>query len=313
MVTHVDTGWEREFKNVTEFYGRGKLRNKGWIGEQNKERKNDGRSLISAEDFTIERDSRIVMSDKVSKEHIISSIEAIKSKAWCGELKLMIGGSTNYRNDLWISKKYKGNRGKKPKRFKAIREWFIAEYNPIIADGCETDDTVSIMCWKGYKEAVKQQSKDACSTVLISIDKDLDQVPSYHFNYSNHEANPIWISPSEAYKCFWTQMIKGDSTDNIRGLPYVLSSKLGKSSKAAKWSDCGKVGAAYLFKDCISEIDYLNIVECCYRDYYDTQVHDNICEWEIMIQESFQLLRMQEYEGIIPDYFKYKERLLNIK
>ena len=38
LVKHKETGWEREFKNRTEFYGHYKNKTGGWLGELNKSR-----------------------------------------------------------------------------------------------------------------------------------------------------------------------------------------------------------------------------------------------------------------------------------
>ena len=50
---------------------------------------------------------------------------------------------------------------------------------------------------------------------MATIDKDLDQIPGWHYDYMKkvHYA----VSPEEANDWFWRQVLSGDPTDNIGG------------------------------------------------------------------------------------------------
>src|SRR5678816_4100906 len=80
-------------------------------------------------------------------------------------------------------------------------------------------------------------------TIICTIDKDLDQVPGLHYNYSTKEA--YVLTEQQARINFWRQVITGDSTDNIPGCH-----KLGKAAALrlieADFNDAQAYGVALL-------------------------------------------------------------------
>jgi hypothetical protein len=106
------------------------------------------------------------------------------------------------------TKPYKGNRkhGDKPIIFPAIKEYLRQQWNFISIPELEADDLVSIY----HNE----------NTVICSPDKDvLYQNEGIHYNYGKAEF--IETSPEEAEWFLWKQMLMGDSTDGIQGIPKV--------------------------------------------------------------------------------------------
>jgi len=55
------------------------------------------------------------------------------------------------------------------------------------------------------------------NTCIASIDKDLNGVPGWHFNWNKDDL--YWVTEDEATRWFYTQLIMGDPTDNIQGVP----------------------------------------------------------------------------------------------
>lgn len=55
-------------------------------------------------------------------------------------------------------------------------------------------------------------------SVMVSIDKDLLQIPGWHWN-PRKQKHPFWQSPSDALYIYHTQWIMGDSTDGYKGIP----------------------------------------------------------------------------------------------
>jgi len=107
------------------------------------------------------------------------------------------------------TKPYKGNRkyGDKPIIFPAIKEYLRQEWNFIAIPELEADDLVSI-----YHDPLK--------TVICSPDKDvLYQNKGVHYNYGKAES--IVVDENEALTFLWKQMLMGDSTDGIQGIPKV--------------------------------------------------------------------------------------------
>ena len=54
--------------------------------------------------------------------------------------------------------------------------------------------------------------------IAVTIDKDLKGVPGWHYNPDKDEC-PNYVDDAEADKFLAFQLIKGDSTDGIPGLP----------------------------------------------------------------------------------------------
>ena len=106
------------------------------------------------------------------------------------------------------TKPYKGNRkyGDKPIIFPAIKEYLRQHWGFMSASELEADDLVSI-----YNKS---------NTVICSPDKDvLYQNVGKHYNYGKAEF--VEVNEEEATTFLWKQMLMGDSTDGIQGIPKV--------------------------------------------------------------------------------------------
>lgn len=135
------------------------------------------------------------------------------------EYKLYLSGKTNFRDELASIKEYKGNRdpSHKPKYYQEIKQYLKDHWNAEIIEGQEADDAIGI-CQYSHKER---------DTVIVSIDKDLDTVPGYHYNWVKGVF--YYVTVEDAAINFFRQMLVGDTTDNIpgvRGLGPKRSEKL---------------------------------------------------------------------------------------
>lgn len=120
----------------------------------------------------------------------------------------------NFRKEA--HKDYKANRdtSHKPLLYQRISTYLTDNWNAVLArEGLEADDELGI-----------NQNDE---TIIVSTDKDLDTIAGWHYNWVRDRK--YHISPSEAHYKFWTQMLMGDSSDNIKGLP-----KIGPKT-AARW------------------------------------------------------------------------------
>jgi len=110
-----------------------------------------------------------------------------------------------------VEPEYKGNRKGKPKPpiFHAMKEYLTQKYGFWAVKQLEADDLVSYYSYS-----------DNRSTIVCSPDKDvLGQCIGMHYNYQKGE---FWhTTPEEANKFLWKQVLMGDSTDNIKGIPGV--------------------------------------------------------------------------------------------
>jgi len=127
------------------------------------------------------------------------------------DLHMFLSGGENYRFAIAKTRPYKGTRDKshRPTHEHAIKKFISTKWRTTTTDGIEADDALGIA--------------QTDETIIISIDKDLDMIPGKHYNFMHDVAYEI--SESEAQRAFALQMLMGDSTDCIPGLPKVGKKK----------------------------------------------------------------------------------------
>ena len=123
------------------------------------------------------------------------------------DYSVYLTGKGNFRDDIAKSYPYKGNRKsvQKPRHLQTARDHMESKYQAIISKGEEADDLIA-------KEAARLDYK-AC---VASIDKDMLQLPCWHFNIVRGDY--LEVTPFGGIKFFYTQILTGDTADNIVGL-----------------------------------------------------------------------------------------------
>lgn len=114
-----------------------------------------------------------------------------------------------FRYKIATTKPYKYNRkrGDKPIIFPAIKEYLKQKWKFTHVPELEADDLVSV-----YHDPLK--------TVICSPDKDvLYQNKLLNYNYGKAEFTTV--DENESLKFLWKQVLMGDSTDGITGIPKV--------------------------------------------------------------------------------------------
>ena len=111
-----------------------------------------------------------------------------------------------------ITPKYKANRigQQKPPLLSDIHHYVKQTYNSVSGCGVETDDMVA----RYWKELSDKFGRD--NVMIVSIDKDYLQFPAKIYRYNRKEI--LDLSEFDALKNFYTQMIVGDTADNINYL-----------------------------------------------------------------------------------------------
>lgn len=128
------------------------------------------------------------------------------------DLKVMLSpGGETFRHRVADYRPYKGNRktSHRPTYEQEIRKYIIENYVTVIAVDEEADDLL----------AIEQTKLGPHDSIILSLDKDLDQVPGLKFNFM-HDIG-YEVTEEQAVTNFCTQLLTGDSTDNIVGLPKV--------------------------------------------------------------------------------------------
>lgn len=128
-----------------------------------------------------------------------------------GDKVLYLTGPGNYRDDIATIQPYKGNRDTthKPKYYKEIKEYLVNKWGAVVVEGREADDALGCDQWNAERD----------TTVIVSIDKDLDNIPGWHYNWRKKEV--YYVDDEEADIKFWTQALTGDATDHIQGIPGI--------------------------------------------------------------------------------------------
>lgn len=141
------------------------------------------------------------------KTVVASILEATGVSEW--DTTLYLSGPGNFRYDVSTTRPYKGNRDRdhSPTHEEAIKDFMKSTWNTIVTEGEEADDAM------GIKQCT---SKNTC---IATIDKDLDMIPGLHYNFNTNEQYSV--TPDEAMHNFYVQLLMGDTTDNIPGLPKV--------------------------------------------------------------------------------------------
>jgi len=194
----------------------------------------------------------------------------LEDKVAVDEVVFCNGSINNFRKN--ITPTYKANRtAKKPEILGALHNLVKFSYDSVWGDGVETDDVVATL----WAEEVKKNGVD--NVIIMSLDKDYKQFPCwfYDYNYKNREL--IKITEEEALNNFYSQMIIGDTADNI---------------KVCK--GYGKAYALKLFKDSKSEFSLISKTYRLYKQVYGDEAR-------AMFEQSKSLLKLKTdcYEQII--------------
>ena len=103
---------------------------------------------------------------------------------------------------------------------------------------------------------------------MSSEDKDLNNTPGWH--YTPRKREKYWVSETQATRHFWYQMLMGDATDNIKGVPKVsktMQLKYGLSAAALKGVGAGT--AKTLMRQTSAVADPESFVYTIYMEYGD--------------------------------------------
>jgi hypothetical protein len=174
--------------------------------------------------------------------HAVRELPVCKSSSV--SMRGFLSGPDNYRNGIAKQAVYKGNRDpdNRPYHYEAIREYIRKYWDTVISRNCEADDLISIMA-----EQATTQHRDY---VVVSIDKDLDQIPGRHYNpdkkvFYNQDRD-------SALLYFYQQSLSGDQTDNIPGCYKIGREKAEKFiiERAADWDEVTLDAEKYIW-ECI--------------------------------------------------------------
>lgn len=198
-------------------------------------------------------------------------LEAVKPSTFT----LYVSAGNNFRKE--IDPSYKANRKDMPVPVhrQACHDYLMSEWGAIGCIDYEADDACGVhQCYDG-------------STVIVGIDKDLLQIPGVHYQWPIIRKGVVVragrfleISEEEGFRNFFTQVLTGDVSDNIKGVDGI-----------------GPKKAAKLLAECKTEEEMYVVVENCYRQ---------------VIQDEYKNTDMVLYVEALRKQFKRLETNLNL-
>jgi DNA polymerase-1 len=148
-------------------------------------------------------------------------VEASVKGAECDSMEVYLSPSDKSNFRFKIDPAYKENRKNvvKPTHWATLRAHAQKHMGALVCDGMEADDMLAIRAHEIGLDKV----------TIISVDKDMKQVPCRHFDWRKKVT--VTITPEEGWRLFYTQLLTGDSVDNIKGCPKIGPAKAAKALK----------------------------------------------------------------------------------
>lgn len=289
-VEHKLTKQKMQFKNRTEFYGRGKAKDKGWIGEENKSLE----VKLTVDDFDIfdiqvpEPIENALFTAKRMMEKVQDALKSNKIEAYYG-----VGDC--FRVERSTVLKYKGNREAtlRPMLLPEITEYVVKKYKATPCTYLEADDWCIIAGQKA-------------NTIVVSPDKDSGGFPIDWYNpmYPDWGVRDcrgfgeIWIEGEGALekyrgvgrKFFYWQVAYGDDVDNYK-------------ANAACDIPWGKKSAFNAINEARNDREAFAILVEIFQKLYPEPVtvlgwrgEPLIVDWKYMLKEQFDMARMYRHE-----------------
>lgn len=202
-----------------------------------------------------------------------TTIEAVLKEVGSTDYKIFLTGEDNFRDAVSVTRVYKGNRDAlhKPRWYKEIKEYLITHWKAVVVNGIEADDAMGIEQYSNQLTCIKHDESFYGDTVICSIDKDMDMIPGWHYNFNKKLR--YWIDEDVAIKNFYLQLLTGDIVDNIQGI-----------------TGMGPKGAAKALDGCRTEKEYYAKALSEYTAAYGDK-------GEQMLKEMAQLVWIRRKEG----------------
>jgi DNA polymerase-1 len=194
----------------------------------------DGDILTYRAAFSCEGQTLEDAQDKID-ELVEDILEETTFNPSTNNYEMFITGKGNFR--FGVQPTYKQNRSGKPKpeHLQGLRDYLVEAYNAKVSSGQEADDDIAIRATELGPDAI-----------IASVDKDFLQVPCRHYNLTRKTL--VRVEEFEGLEFFYTQILTGDTADNVFGIKGVGPVKAGKILK-------GVVDEIDLWQRCVDAYD----------------------------------------------------------
>jgi len=177
-------------------------------------------------------------NEAIAKARMSAFVEELVTPSDISSIEGYLTGKGNYRNEVAVTATYKGNRKDvaKPVHYQFLRDYLEKEWGFLMVTGQEADDAIGI----------KAYTMDDNDYIIMTIDKDLDMIKGWHYNFVKKEK--YFVKEEDTMRTFYKQVLTGDRTDNIEGLKGI-----------------GPVKAERILKECNTEIEMYEAVLKAYE------------------------------------------------
>ena len=155
-----------------------------------------------------------------------SFVEDLCKACGVSEYLILYSGDRNFRYKILPTYKHNRTDKEKPLLHSALKAYTIENHPTECWNGIEADDVLGIM-----------STMEPGRCVICSIDKDLKQIPGWHYNW-NKMGKPQWITQEDGDFWFYYQILVGDTADGYKGCPGMgdkRTRKLLEDTPRADW------------------------------------------------------------------------------
>lgn len=197
---------------------------------------------------------------------IKNTIEAIRKAVNAKDVLCLLGGATNFRDDLPLPNKYKGSRDGKlrPLLLQHARKYIEKNFPVNISVDEEADDVLSKYQYAGFK--------DKGSVVCCTMDKDANSTAGYLYNHVKEELVYIPNALGDLVvdegkvsgygrKWLYMQILLGDSADDYK--PSTLHTQL-----TGEKANYGEMSVYHDLECCETDKECWQAIATKYQEWY---------------------------------------------
>lgn len=175
----------------------------------------------------------------------VKELDSILQDTYASDFLMAVKHPENYRKDMFPD--YKIGRHKDPSKMNRfvpmLRHLAVQEGLAIYSTGREADDLIRI--WHTQASLAEQEH------VVVSADKDLRCMAGVHYNPRDRKISVV--EPYEATELFYRQLLMGDQSDSIPGLPGIGPIKAEKLLQEAFSEEEMQIVVAYTYREVMGE------------------------------------------------------------
>lgn len=134
-----------------------------------------------------------------------------------------------FRHDVYREYKSARTSSTPPIGLKALREHTLETRVCRFRERLEADDVVGILA---TQKSSPLPGFEGADRVVVSVDKDLHQIPGFHLHASRPSDGVYRVSSESAERFLWMQVLTGDAVDNYPGIKGVGPAKAAKLLEA---------------------------------------------------------------------------------